>query len=431
MVSLFSKKDYLQAFSEDDFRDQVLRPLFLRKGFRDGRDLCGPLEQGKDCIFVYTDPLGDQILYAVQTKATNLSMASDPNRNLLQAITQINMMLQTDILMLNPRQKKRPTKVFLCTSGKINEPARHHILEKIDSPNIEFRDVDDLIPEIDKLMPEFWLGVDANKSPYLSSLHSSLNQLEMLGSTEINWCPINEETFIQLRVNRIKLERKKAKGRYFTQEVSVPKYEEFPIADIVSFQEARMLLVADAGMGKTTSLRRLASSMAEQGIRDIENARIPVLVRALVLAQSQDDLVDYISNHTVEISSVSLPAFDLSDLEDGRVAILVDGLDEISVQDTRQSLINKLVDFSTQYPRCKLILTSRNYIWLGDLENIEKFERFRISPIGWEQTTQLVKRLQSGQGLGEEQTLEFLRRLEQVHGFDLSPLVVTLVSGDC
>jgi GTPase SAR1 family protein len=426
MVSLFSKKDYLQAFSEDDFRDQVLRPLFLRKGLQDGRDLCGPLEKGKDCIFVYTDPLGDQIIYAIQTKATNLSLASDPNKNLLQAEVQIRMMLETDVLLLSSKQKKRPTKVFLCTSGKINEPAKQHIFDNIKSPNIEFRDVDDLIPEIDKFMPEFWLGVAANKSPYLSSLHSSLNQLEMLGSTEINWCPIDEDTFIQLKVNRIKLERRSVRGRYFLQEVSVPKYQEFPVTDVANFKEARILLVADAGMGKTTSLRRLASSIAERGIQDIGNAMIPVLVKASTLSQSQDKLVDYLSNHTAEISSVSQPAFDLSDLEAGRLAILIDGLDEVSAQNARQFLVNELVNFSALYPKCKVILTSRNYLWLGDLESIEKFERFRISPIGWEQTTQLVKRLQSGQGLGEEETLEFLRRLEQVHGFDLNPLVVTL-----
>lgn len=75
------------------------------------------MEQGKDCIFVYSDPLGDQIIYAVQTKVTNLSLASDPSKNLLQAETQVKLMLDTDILMLSTKQKKRPTKVFLLTTG--------------------------------------------------------------------------------------------------------------------------------------------------------------------------------------------------------------------------------------------------------------------------------------------------------------------------
>ena len=51
-LPLFKKQEYLRAFSEDDFRDQVLRPLFLRKGLTDGRDYCGPTEEGKDCLFI-------------------------------------------------------------------------------------------------------------------------------------------------------------------------------------------------------------------------------------------------------------------------------------------------------------------------------------------------------------------------------------------
>jgi hypothetical protein len=426
MISLFSKKEYLQGFSEDDFRDQVLRPLFLRKGLEDGRDLCGPLEQGKDCIFVYTDPLGDRIIYAVQTKATNLSMASDPNKNLLQAVTQVKMMLETDILLLNPGEKRRPTKVFLCTSGKINDPAKQHIIDNVKHPNIEFRDIDDLIPEIDRWMPEFWLGVAANKSPYLKSLHESLNQLETLGTTEINWCPIQEDSFIQLRINRLRIERKKVKGKYFTEEVSLPKFEEFPITKVPDLREPRILLVADAGMGKTTSLRRLASAITEQSMQDIERANIPILVRAPLFSRSELSTIDYLSNHTAEVSSVSAPAFGVEELEAGRVTLLIDALDEIPTQDGRQSLLHKLIEFSSQYPDCKIVVTSRNHIWLNELDGVESFERFRISPISWDQTTKLVRRLQTGRGLSEEQALEFMRRLEQVHGFDLNPLVVTL-----
>src|SRR2546423_1531959 len=51
-VSRFKKERYLKQLSEDEFRDRVVRPLLLLRGMKDGRDLCGPDEAGKDSIFV-------------------------------------------------------------------------------------------------------------------------------------------------------------------------------------------------------------------------------------------------------------------------------------------------------------------------------------------------------------------------------------------
>jgi len=50
-----TKKKFLKDLSEEEFRDRVVRPLFLKRGLRDGRELCGPDEEGKDCVFVGTD----------------------------------------------------------------------------------------------------------------------------------------------------------------------------------------------------------------------------------------------------------------------------------------------------------------------------------------------------------------------------------------
>ena len=72
IISRFKKERFIRSMSEDEFRDKVVRPLFLRKQFKDGRDLCGPQEEGKDTIFVEMNRLGFPVLYAVQTKKGNL-----------------------------------------------------------------------------------------------------------------------------------------------------------------------------------------------------------------------------------------------------------------------------------------------------------------------------------------------------------------------
>src|SRR4029450_2409698 len=97
MISRFKKERFLLTLSEEDFRDQVVRPLFLRQGLKDGRDMCGPFEKGKDAIFIHQDPLGMTDVYAVQTKKGSLNMSGKSTENVVTAITQLRTALQTKI----------------------------------------------------------------------------------------------------------------------------------------------------------------------------------------------------------------------------------------------------------------------------------------------------------------------------------------------
>ena len=88
-ISRFKKDRFMKSLSEDDFRDRAVRPLMLRSGYKDGRDLCGPNEHGKDAIFITIDPFGLSTVIAVQSKKGNLNLAGTTQRNLIDAITQV------------------------------------------------------------------------------------------------------------------------------------------------------------------------------------------------------------------------------------------------------------------------------------------------------------------------------------------------------
>ena len=59
-ISRFKKDRFLKSLTEDDFRDRAIRPLMLRSGYKDGRDLCGPNEHGKDAVSSRKTNLGSQ-----------------------------------------------------------------------------------------------------------------------------------------------------------------------------------------------------------------------------------------------------------------------------------------------------------------------------------------------------------------------------------
>lgn len=137
-ISRFRKQRFLLAMSEDRFRDEVVRPLFLRRGLQDGRDLCGPFEKGKDAVFLSVDKLGQEDVYVVQTKKGNINLARKAHSNLIEAVTQLRTAFQTKVVLIKGKKSLLPTKVILCVSGQINEAAKQHIVQEIGDPDLYF-----------------------------------------------------------------------------------------------------------------------------------------------------------------------------------------------------------------------------------------------------------------------------------------------------
>jgi hypothetical protein len=88
-ISRFKKERFLKKLTEDEFRDRVVRPLLLLRGMKDGRDLCGPNEAGKDAIFVTENILGQLDVYSVQTKRGTLNLSRKISQNIVEATTQL------------------------------------------------------------------------------------------------------------------------------------------------------------------------------------------------------------------------------------------------------------------------------------------------------------------------------------------------------
>ncbi len=417
-VSLEKKRRHLLSLSEDAFRDSVVRPLFLRRGFSDGRDLCGPEEAGKDCYFIGTDQMGLQDLYAVQTKRGNLNLASKASQNIVAAITQLRTCLATDIILLGSGSKRKPTKAFLCASGTINEAAREHVLHNVNDPRVAFLDSSDIINHVDEHMPLFWLGIDAKSHPYLSRLRDVLTQGASVGGAPADplTCPVTSEFFVGLQVYRVSHAGKKQR--------SAPETETLPVVALRTRPERLAILLGEAGSGKSTALKRICCIEAERGLASADNPVIPVLLKAVELAQDEHSLDSLLYSATTSIAPSV--AFTIDDMRAGRVLVTVDALDEIPTGAGRQRAVAKMVAFHEAYPACKVIVTCRNYSWLNAIDGIQKFSRFHMLPISWEEATRIVRRLQAGETISETHASEILRRLQDIHGLELNPLLVSV-----
>jgi energy-coupling factor transporter ATP-binding protein EcfA2 len=424
------KKDaFLRQMSEDDFRDRLLRPLFYRLGYKDGRDLCGPFEKGKDAVFLDENRLGKTDVIAVQTKKGNLTLASKASASIITAITQLRTALETQIAFPQEKRKVLPSKVFLCASGRINDGARTHICDTITDPRITFLDSDDLIPLVDESFPEFWLHIDADLQPYFRAMKELVEGKPLVhGNAPVFRSDIligaaTDANYIELTVFRTTLKTQKIAGQMQQR----PVIEDLNIEQLIKRKEQRILLLGEAGAGKSTALLRLAYQAARRGVTSARGYRIPVLLQATDLSKNpSQDIEVQIDSYTRQVSGASRPCFTHDDLAAGRTFLLIDALDEVPALTEKESLLERVNLFAERYPRVQIILTSRPYQFVNEIPALSRYLRFEISPIGWREARRILRSLQKGKRLPLENGQELLRRLQQVHGIELNPLLVTV-----
>ncbi len=428
-ISRFKKERYLRKLSEDDFRDQIVRPLLLRRGLRDGRDYCGPREAGKDAVFMADNALGLLDIYAVQTKKGHLNLGKQRSQNVIDAATQLKTALLTPVILLASKDKKYPNRALLCASGRINDAARTYICEDVKDPNLIFLDMEELIPLLDDLMPEVWCNIDADLFPYLRALKVSIErdtQLFTRGElVSANLPPVaaSDTAFVGLRAFRYALKTKTSRGK--TQQI--PDIEEFPVTGLLGRKEPLVLLLGGAGSGKSTALLRMAYILCERA--ETADARVPtpVFLRAEEITEAQDQtLLDLCIGRCQEVAGTQKSPITSKDLQEGLLCVFIDGLDELGDLQIQAQVVQKAVSLTAMYPKCRVIIASRDYGYVEKIAEFQDFVRFNLTPINYKQAQKILERLHKNESLPVAESAEFLRRMQNVHGLELNPLIVTV-----
>ncbi|WP_370347731.1 NACHT domain-containing NTPase [Catenulispora sp. MAP5-51] len=132
--------------------------------------------------------------------------------------------------------------------------------------------------------------------------------------------------------------------------------------------ERRSVVIGEAGAGKSMLLKHSLLEWTER--HTTRRSEIPVLVELRRFNSGPADAIDLVAQvqeflHTHRFKGAA--GFVTKALEDGRITVLFDGLDEVTA-DRLDGVVQKLKDFAQRFTDCQIVVTCRSSLYNGELD---------------------------------------------------------------
>lgn len=212
----------------------------------------------------------------------------------------------------------------------------------------------------------------------------------------------------------------------------------------------RAVILGDPGFGKTWLLHYEARRLAVDAARrlreqagNLDELILPIFARLPDVNQSDDPLekalIALVGARVEAGGSDALRRFVREKMESGRCVILLDALDEVPVESPadgqsirlrphhRQRLLRRLADFARQFPRPRLLLTSRIVGYDPAQLSIPNLQELELLAFDVPQIESFVSTWFGDDERAANQCLAMLRQVPQVRGLGRIPLMLTLL----
>ncbi|MDJ0620180.1 MAG: HEAT repeat domain-containing protein [Calothrix sp. MO_192.B10] len=149
----------------------------------------------------------------------------------------------------------------------------------------------------------------------------------------------------------------------------------------------KFVLLGAPGSGKTTLMSYFAVTLAQNQIQaranfQTEDNFLPVVIRIRDLVRYADSLsiLEFIRQFAISNLQVKQipPEFFEYWLEDGKVLILLDGLDEVANPGRRYEIVQRIENFLKQFPSNRTIITSRPAGYRRDFFRTDEFPHYQL-----------------------------------------------------
>lgn len=185
-------------------------------------------------------------------------------------------------------------------------------------------------------------------------LESVYTDVRLLNDAEISQTKFFKEMEIAYRENR----------RWPFQNSPIHQLNGLAIVN----QEQLLMVLGSPGAGKSTFLRRIGLESLKDNSSLLQCCRIPVLIELKQLSRAIIDINSSIISQ-FEISEFpDARSFVLLALEQGKLRIMLDGLDEVPSNNLTE-VVNEIKSFVKQYPRNQYIFSCRTAAYRREFPN--------------------------------------------------------------
>lgn len=221
-------------------------------------------------------------------------------------------------------------------------------------------------------------------------------------------------------------ESKKAEGRTLDRPLGIREVLGLDAGEH-PWVTGRWVIVGDPGSGKTTLVRHLAAALA----RDADRPWVPVLESLPRMLREREWLLDRIARRMKRAGQEAdaLPSVLDREGREGRLLLLLDGLDEVP-KDDRPDAEALLRDLSTRWPKTPVVVTSRP---IGYRRPGSEYRELELLPLDEERRREFLARWfgRMNDTVDEARAGEALDRLREEPGlWELAgnPLYLTLMA---
>jgi len=404
-LSVAKRKSVLRSFREIQFHRQ-LESLFtamdpdLKVAVVHGRD-----EFGKDLVVVRDDAFGTTANAVVVKKGDVTAKSAGPIADIKDQVA----MAISHPAELPHRVARVPiSEVWVVILGNISGNARERLEREYKGTALKFFDLDRLVDDFTEHFPEVYFG--GQTMDYMLETIEELEAAHLFASKNLSL----SECFVGPYVvkSRVAVDDCGDALPIVLRERKLP----FQRFGEVGLSEKRVVLVGDAGGGKSTALRKLAIDGLREAVEELKSdagigtATVPLFCTARDFAScgTADDFDQNV------VATAALP----ENLHVG--ALLVDGLDEVPVEERIRVLeLAKSIADDRDY---NVVVSSRRIDLLR--EPLEEWITYELMPLEFGQAMGLFERI-----IDSSQTLGVLKEgLEHVSGsLDLTPMSLLLL----
>ncbi len=411
------KEKYLKQLSAEEFKAKVIRPLFEKMGYGSGKNIDRSSQDSASVLFIDKDRLEDIRIIRVIPHLKNINMVKTSKEEVESLIQTVRSAWQENLRLENSNKKVHCDDIIICSTGKINDKAENYIKKQTSGKEPRLFDLQRLIGLVDNHCEEIWKKVSPDVILYYNFLRGNIEQdlKDPLATS------VDNEHYIHLNLGRHIAKPKKIDGEI----KRVPEYTSIEETELLRQKHPKCIIRGDAGMGKSTILRRLVYQITQYSLQDEGMKPILLLPQDVeVFADADaDTFVKKCDAHFKKCMNQPEQVFSQSDFEQGKVVLLADALDEIA-DDRQEKFIKLLNELSKRYPKVKIICTSRPGQREKKMVRDEGYVRYDVSHISWRQAQKLLSIMKKEGDLPRSIASEVLRRINSIHGLDLTPLLV-------